>query len=102
MIDFIGNMYVISTLITGQWAAFGDAVVHLILPAIALATIPLALISRMTRSACSRSGLDYIRTARAKGVTERRVVLRHGLRNAILPVVTVIGLTLGALLSGRS
>ncbi|HEY7737987.1 MAG TPA: ABC transporter permease [Candidatus Limnocylindria bacterium] len=101
VIDFIGNMYVISTLITGQWAAFGDAVVHLILPAIALATIPLALIARMTRSSLLEVlGQDYIRTARAKGVTERRVVLRHGLRNAILPVVTVIGLTLGALLSG--
>jgi peptide/nickel transport system permease protein len=101
VIDFIGNMYVISTLITGQWAAFGDAVVHLILPAIALATIPLALIARMTRSSLLEVlGQDYIRTARAKGVTERRVVLRLGLRNAILPVVTVIGLTLGALLSG--
>jgi peptide/nickel transport system permease protein len=101
VIDFLGNMYVISTLITGQWAAFGDAVVHLILPAIALATIPLALIARMTRSSLLEVlGQDYIRTARAKGVIERRVVLRHALRNAILPVVTVIGLTLGALLSG--
>ena len=101
VIDFIGNMYVVSTLITGQWAAFGDAVVHLILPAIALATIPLALIARMTRSSLLEVlGQDYIRTARAKGVLERRVVLSHGLRNAILPVVTVIGLTLGALLSG--
>jgi peptide/nickel transport system permease protein len=101
IIDFVGNMYVISTLITGQWAAFGDAVVHLILPAIALATIPLALIARMTRSSLLEVlGQDYIRTARAKGVVERRVVLRHGLRNAILPVVTIIGLTLGALLSG--
>jgi peptide/nickel transport system permease protein len=101
LIDFIGNMYVISTLITGQWAAFGDAVVHLILPAIALATIPLALIARMTRSSLLEVlGQDYIRTARAKGVAERGVVLSHGLRNAILPVVTVVGLTLGALLSG--
>ena len=101
IIDFIGNMYVISTLISGQWAAFGDAVVHMILPAIALATISMALIARMTRSSLLEVlGQDYIRTARAKGVIERRVVLRHGLRNAILPVVTVIGLTLGALLSG--
>lgn len=101
LIDFVGNMYVVSTLITGQWAAFGDSVVHLILPAIALATIPLALIARMTRSSLLEVlGQDYIRTARAKGVIERRVVLSHGLRNAILPVVTVIGLTLGALLSG--
>jgi len=101
VVDFVGNMYVISTLITGQWGAFGDALVHLILPAVALATIPLALIARMTRSSLLEVlGQDYIRTARAKGVIERRVVLRHGLRNAILPVVTVIGLTLGALLSG--
>jgi peptide/nickel transport system permease protein len=101
LIDFVGNMYVIASLISGQWAVFGDAFVHLILPAIALATIPLALIARMTRSSLLEVlGQDYIRTARAKGVIERRVVLRHGLRNAILPVVTVIGLTLGALLSG--
>jgi peptide/nickel transport system permease protein len=101
VLDFIGNMYIISSLLTGQWAAFGDAVVHLLLPAIALATIPLALIARMTRSSLLEVlGQDYIRTARAKGVIERRVVLRHGLRNAILPVVTVIGLTLGSLLSG--
>lgn len=101
VLDFIGNMYVISSLLTGQWGAFGDAVVHLLLPALALATIPLALIARMTRSSLLEVlGQDYIRTARAKGVIERRVVLRHGLRNAILPVVTVIGLTLGSLLSG--
>jgi peptide/nickel transport system permease protein len=101
IIDFVGNMYVVSSLISGQWAVFGDAFVHLILPAVALATIPLALIARMTRSSLLEVlGQDYIRTARAKGVIERRVVLRHGLRNAILPVVTVIGLTLGALLSG--
>jgi peptide/nickel transport system permease protein len=101
VIDFIGNMYVVSSLISGQWAVFGDAFVHLILPAVALATIPLALIARMTRSSLLEVlGQDYIRTARAKGVVERRVVLGHGLRNAILPVVTVIGLTLGALLSG--
>jgi peptide/nickel transport system permease protein len=101
ILDFVSNMYIISTLISGQWAAFGDAAVHLILPAIALATIPLALIARMTRSSLLEVlGQDYIRTARAKGVIERRVVLSHGLRNAILPVVTVIGLTLGALLSG--
>ena len=101
LIDFVGNMYVVASLISGQWAVFGDAAVHLILPAIALATIPLALIGRMTRSSLLEVlGQDYIRTARAKGVIERRVVLSHGLRNAILPVVTVIGLTLGALLSG--
>ena len=101
VVDFIGNMYLVSTLLSGQWAAFGDAAVHLLLPAVALSTIPLALIARMTRSSLLEVlGQDYIRTARAKGLIERRVVLGHGLRNAILPVVTVIGLTLGGLLSG--
>lgn len=101
IIDFISNMYLVNSLITGQWEIFGDAFVHLLLPALALGTIPLALIARMTRSSLLEVlGLDYIRTARAKGLTNRTVVMRHGLRNAILPVVTVIGLSLGALLSG--
>jgi peptide/nickel transport system permease protein len=94
-------MYVVNSLITGQWEALGDAVRHLILPAVALATIPLSIIARMTRSSLLEVlGQDYIRTARAKGLGERGVVLRHGLRNAILPVVTVVGLSLGGLLSG--
>ena len=68
---------------------------------IALGTIPLAIIARMTRSSLlDVLGLDYVRTARAKGLSERLVILRHGLRNALLPVVTVIGLSLGGLLSG--
>lgn len=99
--DFISNMYVLNSLITGQWGVLGDALRHMILPAVALATIPLAIISRMTRSSLlDVLGQDYIRTARAKGLGETAVVLRHGLRNAILPVVTVIGLSLGGLLSG--
>jgi peptide/nickel transport system permease protein len=74
---------------------------HLILPAIALATIPLAIIARMTRSSLLEvMGLDYVRTARAKGLRDLRVVFRHALRNAMLPVVTIIGLSLGALLGG--
>ena len=73
----------------------------MILPAIALGTIPMAIIARMTRSSLlDVLGLDYIRTARAKGVTERRVVSAHGMRNALLPIVTIIGLSLGGLLSG--
>jgi peptide/nickel transport system permease protein len=73
----------------------------MILPAIALGTIPLAIIARITRSSLLEVlGLDYVRTARAKGLTERSVVLRHATRNAMLPVVTIIGLQLGALLSG--
>jgi peptide/nickel transport system permease protein len=94
-------MYLVNTLITGQWGTFWDAVKHLILPAVAVGTIPLAIIARMTRSSLLEVlGLDYIRTARAKGLRERAVVVRHGLRNALLPVVTVIGLSLGAFLSG--
>jgi peptide/nickel transport system permease protein len=101
LIDFFSNMFLFSTLVTGQWAAFVDAARHLILPAVAVGTIPLAIIARMTRSSLLEVlGLDYVRTARAKGLKERSVVVRHGMRNALLPVVTVIGLSLGAFLSG--
>jgi ABC-type dipeptide/oligopeptide/nickel transport system permease component len=101
IVDFVSNMYVVNSLITGQWHALGDAIRHLILPAVALGTIPLSIIARMTRSSLlDVLGQDYIRTARAKGLGERAVVLGHGLRNAILPVVTVIGLSLGGLLAG--
>jgi peptide/nickel transport system permease protein len=101
ILDFFSNMYIFNTLITGQWAAFVDASKHMILPAIAVGTIPLAIIARMTRSSLLEVlGLDYVRTARAKGLKERSVVVRHGMRNALLPVVTVIGLSLGAFLSG--
>ena len=100
-LDFFSNMYVPTALITGQWGALGDALKHLVLPMIALGTIPMAIIARMTRSSMlDVLGLDYIRTARAKGASESLVVRRHALRNALLPVVTVIGLSLGALLSG--
>ena len=99
--DFFSNMFVVNSLITGQWGPLGDALRHLILPAVALGTIPLSIIARMTRSSLLEVlGLDYVRTARAKGLRERSVVLRHGMRNALLPVVTVIGLSLGAFLSG--
>jgi peptide/nickel transport system permease protein len=101
ILDFISNMYVVNTLITGQWGTLLDALKHLILPAVAVGTIPLAIIARMTRSSLLEVlGLDYVRTARAKGLRERGVVVKHGMRNALLPVVTVIGLSLGAFLSG--
>jgi peptide/nickel transport system permease protein len=101
VLDLVSNMYLVNTLVSGNWGAFWDAVRHLILPAVAVGTIPLAIIARMTRSSLLEVlGLDYIRTARAKGLRERFVVVRHGLRNAMLPVVTVIGLSLGAFLSG--
>jgi peptide/nickel transport system permease protein len=101
VLDFFSNIYTLNTLITGQWEALGDALRHLVLPTIALGTIPMAIIARMTRSSLlDVLGQDYVRTARAKGVGERAVVIQHALRNAMLPVVTVIGLSLGALLSG--
>lgn len=101
ILDFISNMYIFCALITGQWGAFIDALKHMILPMVALGTIPLAIIARMTRSSLlDVMGLDYIRTARAKGLGQRAVMLRHALRNALLPVVTIIGLQLGLLLSG--
>lgn len=101
ILDFVSGIYIVSGLISGQWGAAADAFRHLILPAIALGTIPLAIIARITRSSLLEVlGLDYVRTARAKGLRERSVVLRHAARNALLPVVTIIGLQLGALLSG--
>jgi len=101
LLDFISRLYVPTSLITGQWGALGDTLRHLILPMIALGTIPLAIVARITRSSLLEVlGLDYVRTARAKGLRERTVVLRHATRNALLPVVTVIGLQLGGLLSG--
>lgn len=100
-LDFISGMYVPTALITGQWGPLADALRHLILPMVALGTIPMAIIARMTRSSLlDVLGLDYIRTARAKGASDGLVIRRHALRNALLPVVTVIGLSLGALLSG--
>jgi peptide/nickel transport system permease protein len=101
VLDFLSNMYTINGILTLNFNLYAEAVRHLILPAIALGTIPMAIIARMTRSSLLEVlGLDYVRTARAKGMIPRTVLLRHGLRNALLPVVTVIGLSVGALLSG--
>jgi peptide/nickel transport system permease protein len=99
--EYIANHYLFNNLITGQWEVFWDAASHLILPTLALSTIPLAIIARITRSSLLEVlSRDYIRTARAKGVTERAVVRQHALRNALLPVVTIVGLQLGGLLGG--
>jgi peptide/nickel transport system permease protein len=100
-IDRVTNFMLIDTLIAGQLDAFVDAARHLILPAIALGTIPLAIIMRITRaSVIDVMNEDYVRTANAKGLSGRTVDNRHVLRNALLPVVTVIGLQLGLLLGG--
>ncbi len=101
ILQFFSNLYVLNSLITFQWEVLKDALRHLILPSVALATIPMAIIARMTRSSMLQiTGLDFVRTARAKGLQERVVVLRHIFRNALLPLVTVIGLQLGVVFSG--
>jgi peptide/nickel transport system permease protein len=98
---FLSRFYVINGLMTGNFTLFWDAFRHLLLPAITVGTIPLAIIARMTRSSLLESlNQDYIRTARAKGLAERTVVIRHGMRNAMLPVVTIIGLNFGFLVAG--
>ncbi|MEZ5175625.1 MAG: ABC transporter permease [Acidimicrobiia bacterium] len=99
--EFIANFYIFNSFITFQWDVFWDAIRHMILPAVALATIPLAIIARITRSSLLEvMNKDYIRTARAKGAREKKVIRGHAFRNAMLPVVTIIGLQLGALLGG--
>lgn len=97
----ITGFYVLDALLQGNWNVFKDVLAHLILPALTLSTIPLAIIARITRSAMLEVlSQDYIRTARAKGVLERWVIFKHALKNALLPVVTIIGLQFGALLGG--
>ena len=101
VLALISNSVILNSLITGNFKVFGDAVRHLIVPSLALGTIPLAIIARMTRSSLlDVLGQDYVRTARAKGLVERLVIFRHALRNALIPIVTVIGLQTGGLLSG--
>jgi peptide/nickel transport system permease protein len=95
------GLVLVDSLLTGNFSAFWDGLKHLIMPALALGTIPMAVIMRMTRSSMLEvMGEDYVRTARAKGVIPRRVVFKHALRNAMLPTVTVIGLQVGLLMGG--
>jgi dipeptide transport system permease protein len=97
----VTGFMLVDSLLSGQEGAFRSALVHLILPTIVLGTIPLAVIARMTRSAMLEVlGEDYIRTARAKGLSPLRVVAVHALRNAMIPVLTVIGLQVGLLMAG--
>jgi dipeptide transport system permease protein len=97
----VTGFMLIDSLIVGRPGAFRSAVSHLILPSIVLATIPLAVIARQTRSAMLEVlGEDYVRTARAKGLSPQRVVGLHAFRNALIPVVTTIGLQVGTLLAG--
>ncbi len=97
----ITGFYVLDALLQLNSKVLKDALAHLVLPALTLSTIPLAIITRITRSAMLEVlSQDYIRTARAKGVLERWVIFKHALKNALLPVVTIIGLQFGALLAG--
>lgn len=99
--DTVTGLYLIDTLIAGDFEAFKDAFMHMILPGCTLALYTLAIISRMTRSSMLETlNQDYIRTARSKGLGEGRVIVHHALRNALMPVVTVIGLQFGSLLGG--
>lgn len=100
-IEPITGFLLIDTLLSDEPEAFWSAVRHLILPTIVLGTVPLAVIARMTRSAMLEVlGEDYIRTAKAKGLSRFRIVALHALRNALIPVVTVIGLQIGVLFTG--
>jgi len=100
-INAITHLYILDTLIQGRFDQLGQVFTHLILPGIALATIPMAIIARMTRSSMLEvMKSDFVRTARAKGQKMFLVVYKHALKNAIIPVLTVIGLQLGMLLGG--
>ena len=93
--------YVTDSVLTGNWAALRSSMHYLILPAFVLSTIPMAIVARLTRSSMLEVlGQDYLRTARAKGLRERLVISRHALKNALIPVTTMIGLQFGSLLSG--
>lgn len=97
----VTGFMLIDSLLSGDKGAFASAVSHLVLPTIVLATIPLAVIARQTRSAMLEVlGEDYVRTARAKGLPVRRVVGLHALRNAMIPVITTVGLQIGVLMAG--
>ncbi len=97
----VTGLYTIDSILAGNWALLGNALSHLVLPAIVLGAYSAGLITRITRSAMlDVLSMEYMNTARAKGLRERTVILRHGLRNALLPVVTVVGLSYGNLLTG--
>jgi peptide/nickel transport system permease protein len=97
----VTHFAIVDAILSGKLNAVQDAIGHLILPAIALASVPLAIITRITRASIIEvNNEDYVRTARAKGLTESRVENRHIMRNAWLPVITVIGLQVGTLLGG--
>ena len=98
---FLSRLNILNAILTLNGELFVNALRYMILPAVAVGTIPMAIIARMTRSSVLETlGQDYVRTARAKGLRELRVVIGHAVRNAMLPVVTIIGLNFGGLVSG--
>jgi len=100
-LDTITNFYLLDAILTRNWVALRDALRHLILPAVTLSTIPMAIVARMTRSSMlDVLRQDYIKTAKAKGLSQGMVIFKHALRNALIPVVTTIGLQFGILLGG--
>ncbi|SMC22821.1 peptide/nickel transport system permease protein [Desulfacinum hydrothermale DSM 13146] len=100
-IESITGLYILDSLLTLNWPALKDAVWHIIMPAFTLSTIPMAIIARITRSSMLEVlRQDYIRTAKAKGLAPRVVHYKHALKNALIPVITVIGLQFGILLGG--
>jgi peptide/nickel transport system permease protein len=100
-LTFLSNSLFFSTIFTGNWNVLWDGLKHLILPSVAVGTIPMSITARMTRSSLLEVlGLDYIRTARAKGLKYNKVITKHAMRNAMIPIVTIIGIETGGLLSG--
>ena len=100
-LDVITNFYILDSILTQNWAALKDSLWHIIMPAVTLSTIPTAIVARMTRSAMlDVLRQDYIKTAKAKGLSYTKVIYKHALRNALIPVVTTIGLQFGVLLGG--
>jgi len=99
--DFLSNLYIFNSIITLDFEVLGDTIKHLILPAVTLSIIPLAIVARLTRSSLLEElGLNYIRAARAKGLRRHIAITKHGFPNALLPIVTIMGLQIGGLLSG--
>ena len=100
-LERITGFHVLDSIVTRNWTALGDSLKHLTIPSIVLATVPMAIIARITRASLLEVfSQDFVRTARSKGLRERSVVTRHVLKNAMLPVITVIGIQFGVILSG--
>ena len=100
-LEIITNFYILDAILTKNWVAFKDTIWHIIMPAVTLSTIPMAIVARMTRSSMLEVlHQDYIKTAKAKGLSRFTVTFKHALRNALIPVVTTIGLQFGVALGG--